>query len=155
MSTLKIALILFIAVMLLVPAQGARTNQQSITSLNITFKNTDAEFVVNYDLGTIPKLYILLMGGTNIVPRINETFYNFNYTIIKIDEKQTLLHVSNISRLDPQKQQYYLHDSTKFGTRIALLNIYMPGSKDPMVYRDINATANTFYPVAHDSLKYK
>ena len=122
--------------------QGARTFE--ISSLTIKFDKTDAEFTVNYNLGTIPKMYILLMGGKNIEPRISDLFSNFDYEIVKMDQEKTILHVRNISRFD-RNLNYYLHDSVKFGDKIKIMIIYIPGDERPIDYYGLNATPNKFY----------
>ncbi|HMB44780.1 MAG TPA: hypothetical protein VKL21_03055 [Candidatus Methanoperedens sp.] len=121
-------------------AQGTRVFE--ITSLIIKFQKTDAEFTVNYDIGTIPKMYILLMGGKSIEPKMKELFSNFDYEIVKMDQEKAILQVKNISRFE---KGYYLHDSIGFGTRIDIMTIYIPGDPQPAQYFGLNATKNTFY----------
>ena len=120
--------------------QGTRVFE--ISSLIIKFQNTDAEFTVNYNIGTIPRMYILLMGGKSIEPKMKELFSNFDYEIIKMDQDKAILHVKNISRFE---KGYYLHDSIGFGTRINTMIIYIPGDPQPAQYFGLNATKNTFY----------
>ena len=121
-------------------AQGTRVIE--ISSLTIKFQKTDAEFTVNYNIGMIPKMYILLMGGKNIEPMMKELFSNFDYEIVKMDQDKAILHVKNISRFE---KGYYLHDSIDFGTRINTMIIYTPGDTHPAQYFGLNATKNTFY----------
>ena len=121
-------------------AQGTRVFE--ISSLVIKFQNTDAEFTVNYNIGTIPRMYILLMGGKSIEPKMKELFSNFDYDIVKMDQDKAILHVKNISRFE---KGYYLHDSIGFGTRIDTMIIYIPGDPQPTQYYGLNATKNTFY----------
>jgi hypothetical protein len=113
-----------------------------ITSLIVKFDKTDALFTVNYDIGTIPKMYILLLGGRSIEPRIKDVFSNFDYTVIKIDQEKTILHVKNVSRFE---KNYYLHDSVKFGATIKNIIIYIPGDPRPSEYIGLNATPSKFY----------
>ena len=63
-------------------------------------------------LALIPKMYILLMGGKSIEPKMKELFSNFDYEVIKMDQDKAILHVKNISRFE---KDYYLHDSIRFG----------------------------------------
>src|SRR5659263_729867 len=65
-----------------------------ITLLIVKFDKTDAQFTVNYDIGTMPKMYILLLGGKSIEPRIKDVFSSFDYTVIKMDQEKTILHVT-------------------------------------------------------------
>jgi hypothetical protein len=120
--------------------QGTRVFE--ISSLIIKFQNTDAEFTVNYNIGTIPRMYILLMGGKSIEPKMKELFSNFDYEVVKMDQDKAILHVKNISRFE---KGYYLHDSIGFGTRINTMIIYIPGDPQPTQYFGLNATKNTFY----------
>jgi hypothetical protein len=124
-------------------SEGTQSNRAfEISSLTIKFDKTDAEFIVNYDIGTIPKMYILLMGGKSIEPKIKDIFSNFDFDIIKMDQEKAILHVKNISRFE---KGYYLHDSISFGTQINSIMVYIPGEPRPTVYSGLNATKNTFY----------
>lgn len=118
------------------------TRVVEISSLIIKFQKTDAEFTVNYNIGTIPRMYILLMGGKSIEPKMKELFSNFDYDIVKMDQDKAILHVKNISRFE---KGYYLHDSIDFGTQINTMIIYIPGDPRPAQYFGLNATKNTFY----------
>ncbi|MCX9082227.1 MAG: hypothetical protein OIN83_08505 [Candidatus Methanoperedens sp.] len=139
-SALFIVLILTSFLPLSGGTQGTRVLE--ISSLIIKFQKTDAEFTVNYDIGMIPKMYILLMGGKSIEPNMKELFSNFDYEVIKMDQNKAILHVKNISRFE---KGYYLHDSIGFGTRIHSMTIYVPGDQQPTQYFGLNATKNTFY----------
>lgn len=121
-------------------AQGTRVFD--VSSLTIKFDKTDAEFTLRYDIGTFPRLYILLMGGTSIEPNINDLFSKFDYEILKLDHEKAILRVRNISRFE---KGYYLHDSTSFGTKIKNVIVYIPGEARPSEYFGLNATKNTFY----------
>lgn len=121
-------------------AQGTRVFD--VSSLTIKFDKTDAEFTVRYDIGTFPRLYILMMGGTSIEPNINDLFSNFDYKILKLDQEKAILQVRNISRFE---KGYYLHDSTSFGRSINNVIVYIPGETSPTEYTGLNATRNTFY----------
>ncbi len=129
---------------ILPPIEGSTSRSIDITSLTIKFDRTDAEFTVNYDLGMMPKMYILLMGGKSIEPRIREVFPNFNYTIVRMDQKKAVLHIKNISRFE-KNLNYYLHDSVKLGITINTMTVYVPGDDRPVEYFGVNATKNTFY----------
>ena len=135
--------IVLIFVSLLPFTEGSpETRSLDITSLTITFDGTDAIFTANYDLGTFPKLYILLLGSKNIEPKINSIFSNFNYQIIKMDQDKVILRVKNISRVIPG---YYLHDSKKIGSTIDKIYIYTPDSPLPKEYSNRNSTPDIFY----------
>ncbi|CAG1001723.1 MAG: hypothetical protein MPEBLZ_03165 [Candidatus Methanoperedens nitroreducens] len=135
-------LLLFLFLPLSGGSPGSRTFE--ISSVTIKFDKTDAEFIVNYDLGAIPKMYILLMGGKSIEPKIQELFSNFSYEIIKIDQDKTILHVKNISRYD-KNVNYYIHESVSFGSTLNTIFIYLPGDKHAVEYSGRNATPTKFY----------
>ncbi|NJD52747.1 MAG: hypothetical protein FIB07_07755 [Candidatus Methanoperedens sp.] len=135
-------LLLFLFLPLSGGSPGSRTFE--ISSVTIKFDKTDAEFIVNYDLGTIPKMYILLLGGKSIQPKIQELFSNFSYEIIKIDQDKTILHVKNISRYD-KNVNYYIHESVSFGSTLNTIFIYLPGDERPVEYSGRNATPTKFY----------
>jgi hypothetical protein len=113
-----------------------------ITSLAINFDKADAVFTVNYDLGKLPKMYVLLFGSKSIEPKIKAIFSNFDYEIIKIDQDKAILKVKNVSRLE---KDFYLHDSRKLGASINTIIVYTPDSPRTREYSNLNSTPNTFY----------
>ncbi len=123
-------------------SEGNPSRPLEITSLIIDFDKTDANFTVNYDLGKLPKMYILLFGSKSIEPRIKAVFPSFDYEIIKMDQDKTKLRVKNISRLD---KGYYLHDSRKLGASINTIIVYTPDSPRPTEYSNLDSTPNKFY----------
>jgi len=135
-----IILLLFSLLPLSGGSQGTRTFE--VSSLTIKFDKTDAEFIVNYDLGAIPKMYILLMGGRSIEPKMKEIFSNFDYEVIKMDQDKAILHVKNVSRFE---KGYYLHDSISLGAQIKTIIVYIPEDSRPTEYAGLNATPNKFY----------
>jgi hypothetical protein len=139
-----VALLFIVLIFVSLPfTQGtAEKPSLDITSLTITFDRTDAIFTANYDLGTFPKMYILLFGSKNIEPKINSIFSNFNYQIIKMDQDKVILKVKDISRVIPG---YYLHDSRKIGSTIDKIYIYTPDAPFPKEYSNRNSTPDTFY----------
>ncbi|MDL5502891.1 MAG: hypothetical protein QSU88_06705, partial [Candidatus Methanoperedens sp.] len=139
-------ILLILLPFLFLPLSGGSPGNRTfeISSVTIKFDRTDAEFIVNYDLGAIPKMYILLMGGKSIEPNIQKLFSNFNYDIIKMDQDKTILHVKNISRYD-KNVNYYLHESVKFGGTLNKILIYLPGDERPVEYSSRNATPTKFY----------
>ena len=139
-AVIFIILLMFSLLPLSVGSQGTLTFE--ISSLTIKFDKTDAEFIVNYDLGTIPKMYILLMGGRSIEPKMKEIFSNFDYEVIKMDQDKAILHVKNVSRFE---KGYYLHDSISLGAEIKTIIVYIPGDSRPTEYVGLNATPNKFY----------
>jgi hypothetical protein len=144
-NPILIIIAIFVIGSLLPPTEGTSGSRPiDITSLIVKFDKTDAQFTVNYDIGTIPRIYILLLGGKSIEPRINDVFSNFDYTVIKMDQEKTILQVKNISRYE-KNLNYYLHDPVKFGATINNLIIYIPGDPRPVEYIGLNATPSKFY----------
>lgn len=136
---------LFVVASFLPPTEGTPGSRPiDINSIVVKFDKTDAIFTINYDIGTIPRMYILLLGGKSIEPRINDVFSNFDYTIIKMDQEKTILSVKNISRYE-KNLNYYLHDSVKLGTVIKKMTVYIPGDARPSEYFGVNATPSKFY----------
>ncbi len=142
----NLVLVLFIVLVLasFLPFTEGTPERRSldIISLTINFDKTDAIFTVNYDLGTLPKMYVLLLGSKSIEPKISSVFSNFNYEIIKMDQDKVIMRVNNISRSIPG---YYLHDSRKFGTTIDKIYVYTPDSPVFKEYSNRNSTPDTFY----------
>jgi len=140
-----ILIALLVIASFLPPTEGTSgSNPIDITTLVVKFDKTDAQITVNYDLGTMPKMYIMLLGGKSIEPRIKDVFSSFNYTVIKMDQEKTILHVKNVSRYE-KNLNYYLHDSIKFGATINNMIIYIPGDPRPSEYIGLNATPSKFY----------
>ena len=135
--------IVLIFVSLLPFTEGSpETRSLDITSLTITFDRTDAIFTANYDLGTLPKLYILLLGSKGIEPKIRSVFADFDYEIIKLDQDKAVLRVKDISRFE---KGYYLHDSHKLGETINSVYVYIPGSPKAKEFTNLNSTPPIFY----------
>ena len=144
-NPILILIALLVIASFLPPTEGTSgISPIDITTLVVKFDKTDAQITVNYDLGTMPKMYIMLLGGKSIEPRIKDVFSSFNYTVIKMDQEKTILHVKNVSRYE-KNLNYYLHDSIKVGATINNMIIYIPGDPRPSVYIGLNATPSKFY----------
>ena len=143
-SALIVTVLLILVLTLLIPFSGGTPDNRSldITSLTIDFDRTDAIFTVNYDMGGLPKMFILLLGSKSLEPKIKSVFFEFDYDIIKMDAEKAVLRVRNISRLD---KGYYLHDAKKLGEYIDTVYIYTTDSPRPREYSHINSTQYTFY----------
>lgn len=113
-----------------------------ITSLTIQFDKTDATFIINYDFGNLPTMYLLIFGSKTIEPEIASIFSNFDYDVIKIDQEHAVLKVKNMAALN---KGYYLHDSRKIGQTIDVVYISDPSSTKTKEYYNINSTPNYFY----------
>ncbi len=140
----KVILILFIMLLVsLFPLSlGDQGRPLDITSLAINFNKTDAIFTVNYDLGSVPRMYVLLFGSKSIEPKVQAVFSNFDYEMIKMDQDKAILMVKNVSRLE---KGFYLHDSRKLGENVDTLIINTPDSLQTREYSNMNSTPNTFY----------
>ncbi len=140
----SLIVVLFTVLLLTAILTDGKTERRSlqITSLTIKFDKADATFTVNFDIGDLPRLYILLLGSKSLEPKINSVFSNFDYEIIKMDQDKAILLVKNISRLD---KGYYLHDSRKFGETINTVYIYTPDSPQATEYYNLNSTPYYFY----------
>lgn len=139
---MKKLLILFMVLLLMPLSGGNPSSTFSIDSLVISFDKTEATFTASYDLGKIPKLYILLLGSKSIEPRIKSIFSDFDYEILKMDQSTTVLRVKNISRLD---NNYYLHDSRTLGAKIKTIVVYTPDSTRAREFSNLNSTPPIFY----------
>ena len=143
-SAISVIILLTLVLALFIPFSNGNPERKTldITSLTIDFKKTDAIFTVNYDLGSIPKMFILLMGSKSLEPKIESVFLEFDYEIIKMDQEKAVLRVKNVSWLD---KGYYFHDSIKFGEYINTVYVYTNDSTRPREYSHINSTQPTFY----------
>lgn len=141
-SIIVIFMVLFFATILPI-SEGASANHTfEITSLTINFDKTNATFIVKYDIGQIPKMYILLFGSKSIEPQVRDLFSNFDYNIVKMNQDETILKVKNISRLE---KGFYLHDSRKLGDTINTIFVTTPDSPRAKEYLNLNSTPDTFY----------
>lgn len=142
-KSIMVIFIVLVFASILPMSEGTSANHTfEITSLTINFDKTNATFLVKYDLGKIPKMYILLFGSKSIEPKIRNIFSNFDYDIVKMNQDETILNVKNISRLE---KGFYLHDSRKLGASINSIIIFTPDSPRTKEYTNLNSTPNTFY----------
>lgn len=133
-SAFPVIVLLVIMLAFLTPFSYGAPETRSIdfTSITINFDKTDAFFTVNYDIGELPRLFVLLMGSKSLEPQLRAVLSGFDYDIIKMDQDKAVLKVKNISRFD---KGYYLHDSIRFGESIkTVLYIYTPDSPEPKKY---------------------
>ena len=141
-SVLAVLVIIFIAALLTLTNGGPERRSFEITSVSINFDKNDATITVNYEFPKLMKLYILLLGSKGIEPKINATFPDFEYDIVKMNQNQAVLRATNISIYE---SGYYLHESKKLGTNINTVYIYTPDSPRPKLYSNIDSTPNIFY----------
>lgn len=142
----KYVVLLFMILILayiLPPSDGTSTSSPfDIISLTIKFDRTDAVFTVNYELGKLSKMYILLFGSRSLEPRMKTVFSNFDYEIMHMDEDKAVLSVKNVSRLD---KGYYLHDSRELGAGVNRMIVYTTDSPRAREFFNLNSTPNIYY----------
>ena len=113
-----------------------------IDSIEIDFDKTNANVYLNYDLSPFAESYMFLFGSKNLEPKIKEIFANFSEVHIQmIGSNSASLQITNISR---KKDQYYLHDSRKFGMRPDVLTLVYPDGTRK-IYQNAISTQDTFY----------
>jgi hypothetical protein len=113
-----------------------------LDNMEIAFSGTDARISIEYHLSPFAQAYIFLFGSKNLEPKIKEIFFDFgNVEVQEIGKDSALIQVKGISR---HSDEYYLHESRKFGVSPDTLTVIYPeGTR-----REINrprTTPNTFY----------
>ena len=113
-----------------------------LNSVIILFDKANANVDVEYRLSPFAEVYMFLFGSKNLEPKIKEIFANFTEVNIRqIGSNSASLQITNISR---KKDQYFLHDSRKFGMRPDILTLVFPdGTKK--IYQSPISTQDTFY----------
>ena len=98
--------------------------------------------VSKYHLSPFAQAYIFLFGSKNLEPKIEEIFSEFQEVEDPEDrEGSASLQIKDISR---QSDEYYLHESQKFGVQTDILTIVYPdGTKRNIEHA--KETPNTFY----------
>jgi len=145
---IAIALIISAAIMAAKVSSEINTDQFRegkyihIDSIEIDFDKTNANVYLNYDLSPFAESYMFLFGSKNLEPKIKEIFANFSEVHIQmIGSNSASLQITNISR---KKDQYYLHDSRKFGMRPDVLTLVYPDGTRK-IYQNAISTQDTFY----------
>ncbi len=112
-----------------------------INSIDIFFDKTDANVNVEYRLSPFAEAYMFLFGSKNLEPMIKKIFANFTEVKVQqIGSNSASLLITNISR---QKDQYYLHDSHRFGMSPDNLNLSSPQGTRKL--QNPNSTEDFFY----------
>jgi len=113
-----------------------------INSMVIQFNKTDANVNVEYRLSPFAEVYIFLFGSKNLEPKIKEIFADFKVIKIwNIGSNSASLQVTNISR---KSDQYYLHESRKFGVQPDVLTFVYPDGTRRNI-QNPKSTPNAFY----------
>jgi hypothetical protein len=113
-----------------------------IDSIVIQFNKLNANVNVEYHLSPFAEAYVFLFGSKHLEPKIKEIFADFkNVQIREIGGNSASLLVTNISR---KSDQFYLHDSCKFGLQPDVLTLVYPdGTRRNM--QNAKSTPNAFY----------
>lgn len=147
-AIITIALIISAVLMAGRVSPGINTDQfregkyMHLDRMEIAFNKTDADVSIEYHLNPFAQTYMFLFGSKHLEPKIKEIFSEFgNVEIQKIGRNSALIRVKNVSK---KSEEYYLHDSRKFGMQPNTLTLVYPeGTR-----RDIEnakSTPNTFY----------
>ncbi|MGV8077028.1 MAG: hypothetical protein ACP5N0_07005 [Methanosarcina sp.] len=113
-----------------------------VDSMVIQFKQANATVSINYRLSPFAQSYMFLFGSKNLQPKIEEIFSEFQEVKIKkIGRSSASLQILNISK---KSDEYYLHDSHKFGVQTDVLTLVYPDGKKRNV-ENAKETLNTFY----------
>lgn len=113
-----------------------------IDSVVIVFDKSNANVDVEYRLSPFAEAYMFLFGSKNLEPKIKEIFANFTEVNIRqIGSNSASLQITNISR---KKDQYFLHDSRKFGMQPDVLTLVYPDSTRKIIPNP-KSTPDVFY----------
>ncbi len=151
---MEIKLIIAIVIIILAVLTAARISPERsfdqfyegkfihIDIIVIQFDKTNANTYIGYHLTPFAEAYMYLFGTRYLEPKIKQVFAEFNVTKIQeIGLNGASLTITNISK---QEDQYYLHDSIRFGIPPDMLTIVYPdGSRRS--YQKPVSTQNTFY----------
>ena len=147
-AIITIALIISAALMAGKMSPGIDTDQFRegkyihLDSMEIAFNNTDADVSIDYHLSPFAQAYIFLFGSKNLEPKIKEIFSDFDkIEIQKIGRTSASIQVKNISK---KSEEYYLHDSRKFGMQPDTLTLVYPEGTRRNI-ENAKSTPNTFY----------
>ncbi len=106
-----------------------------VTKTTMKFNGTDAEFVLDYELDFLVRIYVLAFGSANIAPDIEARFASFDeVSVRKIGCEQATVDVKNVSHYS---NEYYFHNSHDFGMTIEKLVVKLPdGYSRTYMYTD-------------------
>jgi len=138
----RISLLLVLTLLLTMPAASA--DYMHVTRTLMEFEGADAVFTLDYELDLLAKIYVMAFGSAKIVPEIEAQFASFDeddVTIVSLDYERAVVIVKNVSYYD---NEYYFHDSHKFGITIAKL-VVDPPDRLPRTYLNTNITRSLFY----------
>ncbi len=138
----RILILLVLTLLLTMPAASAGCAQ--VTEMLMEFQKEDAIFTVYYDIGTLPKIYIMAFGSAKIVPEIEAQFAPFDeddVTIESLDCERAVVVVKNVSHYEIG---YYFHNPHKLGITVDRL-VVDPPDGSPRIYLNTNVTPSLIY----------
>jgi hypothetical protein len=138
----RISILLVLTLLLIMPFASAGCVQ--VTQMTLEFERADAVFTLDYELDFLVKIYVMAFGSAKILPEIEAQFVSFDeddVTIVRLDYEQAVVIVNNVSYYD---DEYYFHDSHKFGITINKL-VVDPPDRLPRTYLNTNITQSLFY----------
>ncbi len=116
-----------------------------VNSITMELHGTDATFTVNYELDTVARIYIIMLGSSSLEPVIVDLFHEFNnVSIISTMYDHAVVEAINVTYQNPEQESgYYFHDSCPFGTTVDLYIKFPSGVK--RAHLDVICTPNLFY----------
>ena len=139
---------IFLSLMILTigPASAGMPAYFDVTSITMELHGSNATFTVNYDLDTIARIYVLMLGSSGLDQPIRELFSNFNnVTVVSTMNDHAVVEATNVSYKNPEEgSKYFFHDSCQFGTTIDTLIVVFPSGIGREYYY-VTGTPNLFF----------
>jgi hypothetical protein len=124
--------------------QTEQTTYIEFKDASVYFRDSDALFVLHYELTPAARAYILAFGTVSLEPKILRVFASFDdVEVISIKPEVSKVLVRNLSK---PSENYYLHHSVQLPLTLETLEVYTPNSPIPRRYHNVNSTPNIFYP---------
>ena len=116
-----------------------------VNSITMELHGTDATFTVNYELDTVARIYIIMLGSSSLEPVIVDLFHEFNnVSIISTMYDHAVVEAINVTYQNPEQESgYYFHDSCPFGTTVDLYIKFPSGVERE--HLDVICTPNLFF----------
>ena len=135
-------LLILIVLVAIATAPVASAGCMQVTKTTMKFNGTDAEFVLDYELDFLVRIYVLAFGSANIAPDIEARFASFDeVSVRKIGCEQATVDVKNVSHYS---NEYYFHNSHDFGMTIEKLVVKLPDGYS-RTYLYTNKTPDIYY----------
>lgn len=128
--------------MAIATAPVASAGCMQVTETTMKFNGADAEFILDYELDFLVRIYVLAFGSANIKPEIEAKFASFDeVSVRKIGCEQATVDVKNVSHYS---NEYYFHNSHDFGMTIEKLVVKLPDGYS-RTYLYTNKTPDIYY----------